>query len=374
MSTDMTPVLQTSPLGVYLSLKDAIDEAVAAVLGSGQYILGPQTTAFEGEFAACVGTRQAVGVASGTDALVLALKAVGVGPGLAVVAPSHTATATVAAIELAGGLPVLIDIAPGGYTLDPDELERVIADPPAPLGAILAVHLYGHPADMDRVLALAGEAGLPVVEDACQAHGAQWNGRRVGGIGAVGAFSFYPTKNLPAFGDGGMVVTDDETIAERVRALRQYGWRERYVSDFPGFNSRLDELQAAILRVGLPRLDAWNRRRREVAQAYDRALAGAGLTLPETDPRATHVYHQYVIQCDDRDGLRRRLAEQGVGTAIHYPAPVHRQPAYAGRVPTGPSGLGQTDRAADRILSLPMHPTLTDAEVERVVLAINGAG
>ena len=364
-ASQLEPIPQTDPRAGYLEQRAEIDAAVARVLQGGSYILGGEVAAFEAEFAAFIGAAHAVGVASGTDALTLGLKALGVGPGDGVVTVSHTAVATVAAIELAGAVPIFVDVDADSFTMDPAALEAVLAHPPLPITAVLPVHLYGHPAAMDQIAALAARHGASVLEDACQAHGASLNQRKVGRWGQLAAFSFYPTKNLAALGDGGALVTEDAQLAARVRSLRQYGWAERYISEISGMNSRLDELQAAILRVKLPRLDADNARRRAVAAAYGQGLAGAPLILPCERAGAAHVWHQYVIRVKDRARVRAALAERGVGTAIHYPQPVHLQPAYRGRLPIGPTGLVVSESLAGEILSLPIYPQLDQDRVHR---------
>jgi dTDP-4-amino-4,6-dideoxygalactose transaminase len=366
-------VSQSDPKAAYLAQRDAIDAAIARVLAGGRYILGPEVTAFEQEFAAYLGVRHAIGVASGTDALVLALRALGLAPADYVATVSHSAVATVAAIELAGARPLLVDIDAATCTMDVAALARALAAPPGRVAAVLPVHLYGQPADLDAIVPLARRHGARVVEDCAQSHGALVGARRTGSVGDVGAFSFYPTKNLGALGDGGMVVTDDEGLAERVRSLREYGWRERYVSDSPGMNSRLDELQAAILRVKLGALDADNGRRAAIAAAYDAGLAGLGLRLPARRPGANHVFHQYVVRSGERDRLRADLAQRGVATNIHYPVPIHRQPAYRDRLAQGPGGLGESERAAREVLSLPLHPQLRDEAVALVIAGLRHA-
>ena len=352
----------------YLAHQREIDEAVRQTLDSGWYILGKQVAAFEQEFAAYLGAAHCVGVANGTDALTLALRACGVGAGDAVITVSHTAVATVAAIELAGAVPLLVDIDPVTFTISPQAVEDAVKSYQggAKLKAIIAVHLYGHPAEMAAIADLARRFELLVVEDCAQAHGARIGIQKVGTYGDIAAFSFYPTKNLGALGDGGAVVTNDAGLAEQVRLLREYGWRERYVSEMAGMNSRLDELQAAILRVKLKRLDEENERRREIAQVYDEQLAAASLRLPIGRGNISHVYHQYVLRTGERDPLKERLKEQGIGTLIHYPAPVHLQPAYRNRILSGSGGLPQTERAAREVLSLPMFPQLTGEQVQRV--------
>jgi dTDP-4-amino-4,6-dideoxygalactose transaminase len=362
---------QCDPGAAYRAAKEEIDAAVARALASGAYILGPECTAFEGEFAAWLGAPHALGCANGTDALVLALKALGAGPGDLVATVSHTAVATVAAIELTGAAPVLLDIDPETYTLDPDELEALLEGPTgAAVKAVVVVHLYGQAAAMDAIVAIAARHGVAVVEDCAQAHGARFHGRAVGTFGTVAAFSFYPTKNLGAFGDGGAATTADPAIAASIAALRQYGWDRDRSSVRPGLNSRLDEIQAAILRVKLRGLDAANARRRAIADAYDEALAGTSLLRPRRAPGREHVFHQYVVRCAERDAVRTRLSQAGIGTAIHYATPVHRQPAYLGRTALGPAGCRVTETVASEILSLPMHPHLDDSAVARVCEAL----
>ncbi len=363
-------VRQADPRAGYLAQKAEIDAAIAGVLDQGAYILGPQVEAFEREFSGFLGAAHAIGTASGTDAIVLGLKALGIGPGDGVASVSHTATATIAAIELAGATPVLVDVEPDSFNMDPAALETLLARPALPIKAVIPVHLYGRPAAMGEIGAIADRRDAAVLEDASQAHGAALGQRRAGRFGALAAFSLYPTKNLGALGDAGVVVTDDDALAERCRALREYGWRRRYVSDEPGMNTRLDELQAAVLRVKLRRLDEANGRRRAIARAYDEGLAGLGLRLPAEGPGEVHVYHQYVVRLADRDQVRAALGRRGVATALHYPLPVHRQPAYRDRVAIGPSGLSATERLADEILSLPIYPELPDEDVQRVIDAL----
>ncbi len=346
-----------------------IAAAMERVLAGGRYILGPEVEAFEREFAAWLGVAGAAGVASGTDAILIALRAAGVGPGDEVVTVSHTAVGTVSAVELAGATPVLVDVEPDTLTLDPAAAAAAITPRTR---AIMPVHLYGHPAALAALVELAERHGLLLIEDCAQAHGAEWCGRRVGGFGAAAAYSFYPTKNLPALGDGGAVASQDAAVVERAKSLRQYGWRERYVSDEQGWNSRLDELQAAILRVRLEGLDDDNARRRAIAARYLEVLRDAPLSLPVTRADATHVFHQFVARHPRRDAFRERLLENGIGTLVHYPVPVHLQPAYRGRVRVA-GAMAVTERAANEVVSLPIHPELTDAEVERVAAAAAAA-
>jgi dTDP-4-amino-4,6-dideoxygalactose transaminase len=357
---------QTNPKANYLAHKEAIDGAIIRVLDSGRYILGKEVDAFEREFAAYLGVKYAVGVANGTDALHLSLRACGVGPGDFVLTVSHTAVATAAAIGLCAASPIFVDIVPDGYTMDPDRLEDAVRGfCGGRLKAVVPVHLYGHPADMEAVLGIARQHDLRVVEDCAQSHGATFRGKRTGTLGDIGAFSFYPTKNLGALGDGGMVVTDDPELAGKVRLLREYGWKERYVSTVEGMNSRLDELQAAVLRVKLPHLDVENEIRGRIAAIYDALLAETGLALPKTGPDVAHVYHQYVIRTSRRDALRTYLKGKGMGTLIHYPVPVHRQPAYSG-LRSGGNSLPKTDEIAGQILSLPMFPELREVQARTV--------
>jgi len=366
-------VPQANPGAGYLALKPEIDAAVTRALASGWYILGAEGRAFEAEFAAWLGTTRAIGCGNGTDALALALRALNIGPGAAVATVSHTAVATVAAIEMTGATPILIDIDPLHYTMDPAELAEVLAHPQAglpPIRAIIAVHLYGQPADLAAISALAQQHNIPLIEDCSQAHGATWHGSKVGTLGAVSCFSLYPTKNLGALGDGGVIATNDATMADSLAALRQYGWKTHYVSDAVGVNSRLDELQAAILRVKLAHLDAQNHRRQQIAALYDAALASTSLTPPARRADTTHVFHQYVLRSPTRADLQARLRAQGVATGIHYPVPVHRQSAYEGRIALGPAGCVETERAAATVFSLPMFPQLTDDQIAQVAAAL----
>jgi dTDP-4-amino-4,6-dideoxygalactose transaminase len=362
-------IAQMDPGAAYRDAKSEIDAAVARVLGSGWYILGREVAEFETEFAATLGLGHAVGVANGTDALVLALRALGIGRGDRVATVAHTAVATVAAIELVGAEPVLVDIEPQFCTLDPTELEHCFATVPG-IKAVIPVHIYGHAADLPSILACARRYGAKVIEDCAQAHGATLGGRVLGGFGDLACFSFYPTKNLGAFGDGGAVATRDAALAQNLRSLREYGWRERYISAVAGMNSRLDELQAAILRVRLPRLAAENARRREIAAAYDRGLAGLPIALPRRRADSEPAWHQYVVRGPDRDALQQALKASGIATNIHYPVPIHLQPAYADRLLTGPSGLAVTEAVAREVLSLPMYAQLADRDVATVIAAI----
>lgn len=363
--------LVPAPLASYRAHRAQIQRAIRRVLERGRYILGPEVAAFEREWARAVGVRAAVGVASGTEALWLALRAAGIGPGDLVVTVSHTAVATVAAIELAGATPLLVDIDPATYTMDPQRVaETVRGLRRGRPKALVPVHLYGQPADLPALAATARRHGLVLIEDCAQAHGAAVGGRPVGRWGELAAFSFYPTKNLGAFGDGGAVVTRQAALADRVRQLREYGWRTGGISHRPGMNSRLDELQAAILRVKLRHLDRDNARRRMLARCYDEALPPQGITRPACRPGVTPVYHQYVVRASRRDRLRAFLAARGIPTQIHYPVPVHQQPAYRRRLAVGRGGLRQTELVCRTILSLPIHPSLTVAQVRAVAAGV----
>src|SRR6266436_1484524 len=365
------PVRQTDPRAGYLAQRTAIDAAIARVFGSGLYILGNEVEAFEALFAAFIGVAHAVGVGSGTDAIELAVRACGIGLGELVFTVSHTAVATVAAIERAGAVPVLVDIEPGGFTMDPASLEAALRDPPRGRpAAILPVHLYGEPADLAPIRELARRHHLYLIEDCAQSHGAAYRGRPTGSFSDIACFSFYPTKNLGALGDAGMTVTDDPELAVALRELREYGWRERYVSARSGINTRLDPLQAAILAARLPRLADDNARRQAIAARYDKGLQGLPLALPRRRTECTHVFHQYVIRSAERDRLREHLRAAQIGTGIHYPVPVHLQPAYQGRLGEFPAGLPQTTHAMNEILSLPIYPQLAEDAADRVIAEI----
>ncbi|WP_288907982.1 DegT/DnrJ/EryC1/StrS family aminotransferase [uncultured Desulfovibrio sp.] len=373
----ITPLIPfADPHAAYAKRRQEILDAVARVFDSGRYILGPEVAAFEADFAAWLGPAHTAGCASGTDAIELALRAMGVGPGKAVFTVSHTAVATVAAIERAGGVPVLVDIDVETYTMSPTSLEEAVTAlqtvrPDLTPAVVVPVHLYGHPCDMDAITTVAHNHGLAVLEDCAQAHGARYKGHKVGTLGTAAAFSFYPTKNLGALGDGGAVAANDPTLAEALNALRQYGWKERYISAVPGINSRLDPVQAAVLRVQLRYLDADNAARRHLAALYTETLDAGELILPQTAVWAEPVFHLYVVRClDDREGFRKFLHQKGIGTAVHYPQPVHLQPAYMGRILTIPQHLPITEQIAPQLVSLPMFPQLGEKEVELVAKAV----
>jgi dTDP-4-amino-4,6-dideoxygalactose transaminase len=359
-------ILCGNPLAQYRTQKTQIDAAITRVLEGGRYILGEEVRSFETEFAAYLGVKHCIGVGSGTEALHTALAACGIGPGDEVITVSHTAVATVAAIEMAGAVPVLADIEPDYYTIDPAKVEKLIS---RRTKAILPVHLYGQPAALSALTDLAKKHGVRLIEDCAQAHGALYNGVHVGAIGDVACFSFYPTKNLGAIGDGGLIATNDGALASRMRFLREYGWEERYISRIAGWNSRLDELQAAVLRVKLPSLDAANAARMRIAASYDKSLSEVGIQLPARRKESTHVFHLYVIRSPRRNELKDWLARKDIGALVHYPCPVHLQPAYQGRL-HGSKNLPETERAAREILSLPMYPELDAKEINSVVEAV----
>ncbi len=361
-------ILQCNPLASYLSMKEEIDAAMAKVCSGGFYILGAEVAAFEKEFAAFCGAPRSIGVANGTDALELILRGMELPPGSLVATVSNTAVATVSAIERAGCRPLFVDIDERDFNISPAALERALDSKPGEgVKAVIAVHLFGHPADMEALKRIVKPRGIRLIEDCAQAHGASIGGARVGSLAEAAGFSFYPTKNLGAIGDGGAVVSGDPELCERMACIRQYGWRERYISSVPGINSRLDELQAAILRVKLRRLEEDNRSRARAASIYSELLSGACMT-PATRSGCVHAWHQYVIRVPDRDGLAKALAARGCGTAIHYPVPIHRQKAYLG-VET-PFPLEATERAMGEILSLPMHPALTEEEARLVAQSV----
>jgi len=361
-------ILCANPKAQYLAHQTEIDEAIRRVLEQGRYILGEEVNQFEAEFAAFVGVQHGIGVGSGTEALHVALAACELGPGDEVITVSHTAVATVAVIELTGATPVLVDIEPDFYTLDPERLNSVITERTR---AIIPVHIYGQPANLDPIIKIARERNLLVIEDCAQAHGAMYRDKRAGSWGDIACFSFYPTKNLGAIGDGGLIVTDNPKLAERARLLREYGWAERYVSHMPGWNSRLDELQAAILRVKLRYLESDNEKRRRIAAKYCEGLKDVEIGLPKIRDGATHAFHLFVIRSARRDAVQAHLRERGIGSLVHYPVPVHQQPAYRGRL-KGNDFLPETERAAREILSLPMYAELGDAQIQTVVNEIRG--
>lgn len=346
------------------SIKEEINSAIRRVVEKGDFILGEEVEQFEEEFASYCGTKYGIGVASGTDALTLAIKALDIGEGDELITVPNTFIATVDAISSNGAKPIFVDINTETYNIDVTKIEEKITNKTK---AIVPVHLYGHPADMDEIITIAKEYDLKVVEDACQAHGAEYKGKRVGSLGDVACFSFYPSKNLGAYGDGGIVVTDSEEIAERVGMLRNYGQSKKYYHDFIGYNSRLDEIQAAILRVKLKHLDNWNAKRRQLAKIYNELLADvSNIETPIEKDCVKHVFHLYVVRCKKRDMLEHYLNSKGVSTGIHYPIPVHQQRVYKhleNRLPV-------TERYSKEILSLPMFPELSQEEVTDIYYLI----
>jgi dTDP-4-amino-4,6-dideoxygalactose transaminase len=364
-------VVPEIPLGdlrrEYASIRSEIDEAVGRVLQRGWFILGEEVEAFEAEFAGYCGAPHAVGVGNGTDAIQLGLRAAQIGPGDEVIIPALTAAFSAMAISMTGATPVFVDVDPERYTLDPAAFEAAITPRTA---AVVPVHLYGCPADMGPIVDIAQKHSLLVMEDAAQAHGARYRGQRVGGLGDVAAFSFYPSKNLGGYGDGGAIVTGDAGLAERARMLRHGGQQRTYEHKVLGTNSRLDEIQAAILRTKLRYLDEWNDERRTLAVCYDAGLEGVGdLALPIQPEDVEHVYHLYVVRTALRDTLQDYLGGAGVGTAVHYPQAVNRQDAYASLVGE-PHSCPNAEEAASQVLSLPIFPQLAEQEVDQAIRLI----
>jgi len=355
------------------SLGARLDAAIARVISSGRLILDREVEEFERRFSAYCGTKHGIGVNSGTDAIQVALMAAGVGAGDEVITVPNTSVATVSAICSAGARPVFVDIRDDSMLIDPSLIGAKLSPKTK---AIVPVHLYGRPAEMDPIMAIARERGISVIEDCAQAHGAVHRGRKVGSIGDAGCFSFYPTKNLGAYGDAGMIVTSDPALEAAARAVRTYGWSRRDFSERRGINSRLDELQAAILSEKLLLLDGWNRRRAELAGLYLRGLEGLPLRVPGPAGEDGHVYHLFVVRTPDRDRLMEHLALRGVSTLVHYPVPIHLQPAYAG-IGAGPGSCPVAEKAQGEILSLPLYPELTTGEIDRVcseIRAFFGSG
>lgn len=360
---------QCNPHAGYLANKQEVDAAISRVLNSGWYILGKEVETFEHEFAAWLGVNHAVGVANGTDAIELALRAAGIQEGDQVATVSHTAVATVAAIRRCGAVPLFIDIEPDYFTMDSASLEAGIVAA-SDVKAVVVVHLYGQMADMPAILDVARKHELVVIEDCAQAHGSSLNGKKAGLWGDLGCFSFYPTKNLGALGDGGAVVMNDESLADCVFALRQYGWDDERISVIDGVNSRLDEVQAAILRVRLQGLDADNHKRQGIAKIYRKGLESVdSIVMPALREECEHVYHQFVIQVKNRNQIKEKLAQKGVVTAIHYAKPAHLHPAYCVKQFI-PVSLSHTELTVENILSLPMFPELSVEAAYRVVDAI----
>ena len=350
----------------YQNLKAEMDSAVQRVMVRGDFVLGEDLTQFEKEFAAYCGVEHCMGLADGGNAIQVALRALDVGPGDEVIVPTHTFIASVLGVWQAGATPVLVDVDPKYYTMDPVATARAITPKTK---ALLPVHLYGQPADMDPLLELAKKHRLAVVEDAAQAHGAEYKGRRCGSIGDIASFSFYPGKNLGAYGDGGGVTTRRADLAEKIRIFRNYGQHPKNVHPIKGINCRLDTMQAAVLRVKLGHLDSWNAKRREAAARYQALLKGLPIGLPESAPWSTSVWHLYVIQTSNRAGVQKALDEAGAAHGIHYPTPIHLQPAFAD-LGKGPGSFPVSEALAPQILSLPMYPEITEEQQARVAAAV----
>ena len=364
-NADRVPFIRLD--AAYPELFVELMEVIERVGRDAAFTLGPEVADFEEQFAAECGTRYAIGVSSGTAALALVLRAMGIGPGDEVIVPTYTFIATAEAVSAVGAKPVLVDVDPDTACITAEIVEAALTERTR---AVIPVHLFGRTVDMDPILALCRPRGIKVVEDACQAHSAQYRGRPVGSIGDAGCFSFYPTKNLGAYGDGGGVVTDDGELARRLRLLRDYGRTAENCHEIVAGNSRFDELQAAILRVKLARLDGWNDTRRRLASIYAERLADLPLELPVAEDRGEHVYHLYVVRTPRRDELQAHLRANGVGAGVHYPQPVHLQPAWKGRPLEWP--LPATEKCVEEILSLPMYPELSEGDVEHVADLVRG--
>jgi dTDP-4-amino-4,6-dideoxygalactose transaminase len=363
-----TPIQTANPRASYLAHKSEIDAAIQSILRQSDHILGPVVERLESRFARFVGVDYGVGVNSGTDALHLALRGLDIGPGDEVITVSHTSVATVAAIEMSGAAPVLVDVELPWLTIDPQSVASAIGPRTR---AVVVVHLYGQPADLTRLQPLCDQHGLALIEDCAQSHGASWGGKPAGSFGSVACFSFYPTKNLGTVGDGGMVVTRDETLARRIAMLRQYGWSDTRSSLMPGWNSRLGPLEAAILEVKLRYLPQMVAARRQIAERYEMNLADLNLVLPQEREGSRHAFHLYVMRCKNgsqRDKLLHHLRDRGVVAGIHYPVPVHLQPAYRGRVDA--RALAHTEAIANQIISLPIYPELTGAQQKAVIAGV----
>ena len=359
-------ILGANPVSQYLSYKKDIDQALEKVLSNGNYILGEEVRTFEGEFSKYVGVDNGVGVGSGTEALHIALKACDIGPGDEVITVSHTAVATAAAITMSGAKPVFVDIEPRFYNMDPNKIQSAIS---STTKAIIPVHLYGCPAEIDSILDIAKKNNLKVIEDCSQSHGAKYQGKNVGSFGDLSCFSFYPTKNLGAIGDGGIILSNSKALAAKCRLIREYGWKERYISSIDGINSRLDEIQAAILRVKLKYLDRDNQKRIKIAEHYSELLEISNLKLPEVSSNCLHVYHLFVIRTTIRNELKEYLEANGVFANIQYPVPCHLQPIYQENDSSNNCLL--TEKISNEILSLPIYPELSLDAVNKVASLIN---
>ena len=353
----------------HASIARDVEAAVQRVMTNADFILGGDVASFEEEFGRYCEAEHCVGLDSGMSALELGMRALGIGPGDEVITPAGSFIASSSAISFTGATPVWVDVDARTYNIDPDLIEAAITPRTK---AIMVVHLYGQPADMDRVFAIGARHHLPVIEDACQSHGARYRGRRTGSMGAFAAFSFYPSKNLGAYGDAGALTTDDAALADKVRMMRNYGQRAKYDHMYLAWNRRLDTLQAAVLRVKLQHLDAWNESRRRIASLYGELLAGGAVTLPHSLPDVEHVHHLYVVQVDDRRRVQEELTAGGIATGIHYPLPIHLQEAYRG-AGLGPGSFPVTEAASERVLSLPMYPEMMESDVRRVAANLGQA-
>ena len=358
-------ILCANPSAQFDSYQSEIEEAVLSVMRGNRYVLGEEVASLEKEFADYIGTSSAIGVANGTDAIELALRALDIGFGDEVITVSHTAVATIAAIQTTGATAVLVDIEPDYYTLNPNQLEEMYSDKTK---AIIAVHLYGQSANLDAIMDFCQRNMIYLIEDASQAHGAKYNGKRLGSIGDIGCFSCYPTKNLGAIGDAGLITTNNNILASKIRMLREYGWRNR-ISEFAGRNSRLDEIQAAVLRIKLIHLDSDNEKRRQIAKYYMNYLTNTEVKLPMIRSENESVFHLFVIQVERRQALLRHLASNGIQAGIHYPLPVHQQPAYKGIISIA-SDMRVTNSLTDKIVSLPMYPELSIQDAEKIANTI----
>ncbi len=356
------PIPLMDMVAQYRTIQKEIDEAIRQVLEAGQFILGPNVAALEKEVPAYLGVKRGVGVASGTDALVLALRALEIGPGDEVIVPSYTFFATAGAVLLVGAKPVCVDVDPQTYTINVEQISSHITERTK---AIIPVHLYGHPADMTGVMKVAASHGLKVIEDNAQAIGAECQGRKTGSIGDIACLSFFPSKNLGGYGDGGMVVTNDDGVADQIRMLRTHGWRKKYFPEMLGYNSRLDELQAAILRVKLRHLDEWTERRRYLAEKYNEQFRGSGIGTPFVSKEVAHAYHLYIIEVENRQRVQEQLKEQGIPTAVYYPQPLHLSQPLAGYGYKS-ADFPVSERASERTLSIPFYPEMTEEQQKTV--------
>jgi dTDP-4-amino-4,6-dideoxygalactose transaminase len=361
--SNLKMILCSNPKAQYLAYKDEIDSAIKAALSKGQLILGENVYAFEKEFSEYIGSKYCIGVGNGTDALFLAMHAMGLGPGDEVIAPSHTATATIAAISMTGATPILVDVDPIYHTIDPFSVSQSIT---SKTKAVIVVHMYGQAADMDEIVSITRQNNLRLIEDCAQAPGATHKNRQVGNIGDVGCFSFYPTKNLGALGDAGAIVTSNQLLANKISMLREYGWDKKRISQYSGFNSRLDEIQAAVLRVKLKYLEKDNAKRIVLAKNYGEELNQLPLDSIPLRKQCKHIYHLYVIGVDQRDTLVTNLKSIGIIAGIHYPVPVHLMPAYKKSTKAGLS-LDNTENISKRVLSLPIYPELTESDQNQVI-------